>query len=211
MGPPGLPSSGSARSSFQSSFFYTLRSYKNRTREDLLSDPLAATLQSCYSSDAALSVLQEQAQTSLKGWLGSTVDVLYYLSSGFDGVQVGFGLSPAKVIFVSIGVLFSVTQAIHSSQDALIDIFKRMEYLFKELKFYEFPPTKPAKDMAEKIMLAVFSIITTVTEEIKQGRTRNHIKKLPGRNDLEDAFQRLATLTRDMGALKLSRREPVHT
>ncbi|KAH9958757.1 hypothetical protein BC827DRAFT_1156674 [Russula dissimulans] len=168
-----------AVSAFQSSFSYALRSYKKRTREDLLLHPLAARLQSCDSPRAALSVLHEQAQAfdqspsgeeRLTEWLGSTVNVLYSLSSSL-GEGVGLVLSPAKVIFVGIGVLFSVTQAVHSGQDVLISIFKRMENLFQRLEVYEVPPTISAKDTTEKIMLAVFSIITTVTEEIKQGRT----------------------------------------
>jgi len=46
-----------------------------------------------------------------------------------------------------------------------------MGHLFKRLEVYEFPQTNSAKGIAEKIMLAAFSIITTVTEELKQGPT----------------------------------------
>jgi hypothetical protein len=94
MSPPFPPAM--AASAFQSSFSYALRSYKKRTREDLLLHPLAARLQSCNSPGDALSVLQEQAQAfdqspsgeeRLTEWLGSTVNVLCSLSSSLgDGV-----------------------------------------------------------------------------------------------------------------------------
>jgi len=176
MAPPNPPVT--AGSSFRSSFNHALRLYTKRTREDLLLHPLAARLQSCESARDAFSVLQEEAEAvnhlpsgeeRLTERLGSTVNVLYSLSSSLEGV--GLVLSPAKVIFVGIGVLISKIRAIHSDQDALMDIFERMEQLFQRLEVYEVPQTNSAKDITEKIMLAVLSIITTVTEEIKQGRT----------------------------------------
>jgi len=94
-----------------------------------------------------------------------------------------------------------------------------MEQLFKRLEVYEVPSTNPAKDITERIMLAVFSIITTVTEDIKQGRTsklvlidkldfyspssEKYIKKLTGRGGVEDALQRLDKLTQE--EVKLAR------
>jgi hypothetical protein len=121
-------------SKFQSTFRNALQAYNRRTREDLLLHPLATRLRSCDSSDAILSVLQEQAQAidpswngdeKLAMWLGQSVDVLYALSSS---LEEGVGLviigvrsfwmcllrfafqvsSPAKVIFVGISILLSV-------------------------------------------------------------------------------------------------------
>ena len=132
MSPPIPPLA--AASGFQSSFSGALRSYKKRTREDLLLHPLAAKLQSCNSPRAALSVLQEQSpsgEESLTEWLGSTIHVLYSLSSSLgEGVglvnilyilfsqsfifHLSQVLSPAKVIFVGIGVLFSVSPFLES-------------------------------------------------------------------------------------------------
>jgi len=124
-----------APSNFQLTFSDALRTYKRRTREDLLLHPLAARLQMCNSPRAALSVLQDQAkpfghsQSSEEGltrWLGPTVNVLYSLSISVEEdiglVSIGVWLSerarpyvfvsqvlsPAKVIFVGTGVLLSV-------------------------------------------------------------------------------------------------------
>jgi hypothetical protein len=80
-------------SKFQSTFINALQAYNRRTREDLLFHPLATRLRSCNSSDAILSVLQEQAQAidpswngdeKLAMWLGQSVDVLYALSSSLE-------------------------------------------------------------------------------------------------------------------------------
>ena len=142
-------------------------------------------------------------------------------------------LSPANVIFVAIGVLLSVrifldlhalsvvtlklfqlAQSVSANLDALINIFTRIQHLFRRLETYtEVPPTKSIKEMNEKVMLAVLSIFTLVTEEIKQGRasewiqprhivltfaqllSEKYFKKLVGRADIEDKLQRLDELT----------------
>lgn len=99
-------------------------------------------------------------------------------------------LSPAKVIFVGIGVLLSVgsslshvrrqlsnlvsqaVQAVGASEDALVDIFESMERFFQRLEAYiEVLSTTSMKDMNEQIMLVVLSILATLTEEIRTGRT----------------------------------------
>ena len=120
-------------SKFQSTFGNALCAYKKRTGQDLLLHPLAATLQPCYSPDAILSVLQEQAlavdrfcsgDEKLSTLFGPTIGVLYFLSSnvGDVGLVIIGGCSfrmfplpfvlqvasPAKVIFVGISVLLSV-------------------------------------------------------------------------------------------------------
>jgi len=68
--------------------------YKNLTREELLSNPLASRLKNC-NSPATVLVLKEQARalgqprnsdessTQLR-WLESTVNVLYHLSQGIE-------------------------------------------------------------------------------------------------------------------------------
>lgn len=141
-------------SSFQSTFTHALRAYKKRTREDLILHPLAARLQSCDSPNAILAVLQEQARAvdqswstdeKLAMWLDPIVNVLYSLSSSLgEGVglviigacstrmyaltSVFQVLSPAKVIFVGIGVILSVCTFLDSCAQAfsLLKSFRKL-------------------------------------------------------------------------------------
>ena len=94
----------------------------------------------------------------------------------------------------------------------LIDLFGRMESFFMRLeKYIHFRPTAAMVDIIVKIMVEVISILGIVTKEIRQGhtsmtfliditpkvdlRTEKFLKKLAGRKDVEDAFQRLDKLT----------------
>ena len=100
---------------------------------------------------------------------------------------------------------------VRTSQVALIDLFGRMESFFKRLeKYIQFRPTAAMLDIVVKIMVEVISILGIVTKEIRQGNTsmsclfyvyseadlhiEKFLKKLSGRNDVEDAFQRLDKL-----------------
>ena len=83
-------SSSSSSSSFQSVLNAALEEYEKKTKTKLLAHPLAAQLQSCDSSAAILSVLQNIIQQfdrrrssdeRLSNWLGPTVNVLYAFSS----------------------------------------------------------------------------------------------------------------------------------
>ena len=210
--PPVIPPS-----SFQSTFGLALHAYKKRTRGDLVLHPLAARLQSCDSPDDILAVLQEHARAidqswntdeKLALWLDPIVNVLYALSSSL-GESVGLVIiracsismraltsmfqipSPAKVIFVGIGVILSVctfldsraqailtpkifqeAHATRAYRDGLINVFRRMATFFRRLLTYtEVPPPQSSKNSNEEIMLTVLSIITSVTEEVIEGRT----------------------------------------
>jgi hypothetical protein len=46
-----------------------------------------------------------------------------------------------------------------------------------------------------KIMVEFISILGIVTKEIRQSQTKKFLKKLTGRKDVEDAFQRLDKFT----------------
>jgi hypothetical protein len=87
-----------------------------------------------------------------------------------------------------------------------------MESFFMRLeKYIHFRPTAAMTDIIVKIMAEVISILGVVTKEIRQGRTstsflidvtskvdlraEKFLKKLAGRKDVEDAFQRLEKLT----------------
>jgi hypothetical protein len=83
-------SSGSSSSNFQSVPSASLDAYEKKTKSKLLTHPLAARLQSCDSSTAILSILQDLIQQfdhrrrsdeRLTNWLNPTVNVLYAFSS----------------------------------------------------------------------------------------------------------------------------------
>jgi hypothetical protein len=103
---------------------------------------------------------------------------------------------------------------VRASQDALVDLFGRMEYFFKRLEAYiEVQPTAAMTDIIVKIMVEVLSILGIVTKEIGQGRmsisfpvitsakidlhAEKYLKKLIGRKDIEDALRRLDQLTQE--------------
>ena len=101
--------------------------------------------------------------------------------------------SPAKVIFASAGVLLQVgilayislslsfeliwkirqaVKDVGAAQEALIDIFERIENFFKQLETYtEVRPSAAMTDIIVKIMAEVLNILGLATKEIKQGRT----------------------------------------
>ena len=61
---------------------------------------------------------------------------------------------------------------VSTAQEALIDIFERVENFFKRLEIYtEVPPTAAMTDIIAKIMVEVLNILAISTKEIKQGRT----------------------------------------
>ena len=99
------------------------------------------------------------------------------------------------MIFAGAGVLLSVaiildftrsdcsdtelTQAakdVSASQDAIVDIFGRIETFFRRLETYtEVPTTEGMKDIIIKIMVEVLGIFAIVTKEMKQGRASESI------------------------------------
>ncbi|KAH9046682.1 hypothetical protein EDB84DRAFT_1673970, partial [Lactarius hengduanensis] len=191
---------------FQSIFHASLKAYEKQTKKDLLAHPLAARLHSCDSPADILAVLQDQVQEfeqsrsvddRLTKWLDPTVNVLYAFSATL-GEGVGLVFSPAKVIFAGAGVLLLAAKDVRESQDALIDVFERVENFFKRLETYtEVPPTAAMTDMIMKIMVEVLGILAISTKEIKQGRTKKYLKKLAGRTELDDALKRLDKLTQE--------------
>ncbi|KAH9070650.1 hypothetical protein EDB83DRAFT_2550827, partial [Lactarius deliciosus] len=217
------PSTASSSSNFQAIFYTSMKEYEKKTKKELLTHPLMAQLQTCNSPTDILAVLHTQVQQfeqstsgddKLTKWLNPTVNVLYAFSSAL-GEGVGLVFSPAKVIFAGAGVLLLVaisldhscsgcpntepTQAakdVVASQDALVDIFERIENFFRRLETYtEVPTTDAMRDVITKIMVEVLGIFGIVTKEMKQGRAKKYLKKLIGRKDVEDALSRLDRLT----------------
>ena len=61
---------------------------------------------------------------------------------------------------------------VRTSQDALIEIFERMENFFQCLEIYtEVSPTPEMIEILVKIMVEVLSILGIATKEVRQGRT----------------------------------------
>jgi hypothetical protein len=90
------------------------------------------------------------------------------------------------VIFAGVGVLLAVrillntcrllvitscqaAKDVGTSQDAIVDLFERIENLFRRLETYtEVPPTHAMMDLIVKIMVEVLGILAIATKEIKQ-------------------------------------------
>ncbi|KAH9059054.1 hypothetical protein EDB87DRAFT_1832309 [Lactarius vividus] len=198
------PSTAPPSSNLQAIFNASIKEYQKKTKKDLLLHPLMGQLQTCNSPADILAVLRAQVQQfeentsgddKLTKWLTPTVDVLYAFSAVL-GEGVGLVFSPAKVIFAGAGVLLLAAKDVAASQDALVDIFERIEGFFRRLEKYSAVPTTEAmKDTIVKIMVEVLGIFGIVTKEMKQGRTKRYVKKLIGRRDVEDALLRLDRLT----------------
>ena len=61
---------------------------------------------------------------------------------------------------------------VNAAQEALIDIFERIENFFKLLETYtEVKPSEAMTNIIVKIMVEVLNILGIATKEIKQGRT----------------------------------------
>jgi hypothetical protein len=104
---------------------------------------------------------------------------------------------------------------VNAAQEALIDIFERIENFFKRLETYtEVPPTAAMTDIIVKIMVEVLNVFAIATKEIQQGRTsklpirllcigstdcrsERYLRKLLGKTEIEDALKRLDKLTQD--------------
>ncbi|KAH9165572.1 hypothetical protein EDB89DRAFT_2233302 [Lactarius sanguifluus] len=200
------PSTSTSSSNFQSIFNAALKAYEKKTKNDLLADPLAAQLQFCNSPVDILLVLQDKvkefdqsrsADEKLSRWLNPTIDVLYAFSA-ILGEGVGLVFSPAKVIFAGAGVLLLAAKDVETGQDALIDLFERIENFFKRLESYtSVRPTDVMTDMIVKIMVEVLNIFAIATKEMKQSRAKKYLKKLIGKKEMEDALRRLDKLTQE--------------
>jgi hypothetical protein len=63
-----------------------------------------------------------------------------------------------------------------ASQDALIDVFQRIEMFFRRLEIYtEVPLTMEMTDIVIQIMAEVLSILGIATKEIKKSRMSKYL------------------------------------
>ncbi|KAI0269005.1 hypothetical protein BGY98DRAFT_937978 [Russula aff. rugulosa BPL654] len=170
----------STKSNFQLIFDNALKAYKKRTKIDPLAHPLADRLKACESASSILTVLQQHVQelnrsqpNNLK-WLHPTVNVLHAFSKPL-GEVVGSVFSPAKVIFVGIGVLLSTAKAVRADQVALSEMFERIEAFFGRLEIYtEVAPNEGMVKTITAILVEVLNFIGIATKEMKQGRTSKY-------------------------------------
>ena len=91
----------SSSSNFQLIFNNALKAYEKRTKNDLLTHPLATELENCNSPSEILAVLHQQGlDRSLRDddrwtkWLDPTVNVLYVLSKALGE---GIGLVSFRI------------------------------------------------------------------------------------------------------------------
>ncbi|KAI9430064.1 hypothetical protein H4582DRAFT_2061502 [Lactarius indigo] len=169
-----VPSTATSSTNFPTIFAAALEEYKRQTKRDIASHPLATRLQSCDSPSDILSMLRAQFQTSDRyraanerwtKWLDPTVNVMCAFSATL-GNGVGLIFPPSNAIFVGIGVLLQAIKDVRASQDALVDLFGRLENFFKRLEQYiEVRPTAAMTDIIVKIMAEVLSILGIVTKE----------------------------------------------
>jgi hypothetical protein len=93
-----VPSTSTTSPNFDAIFSAALKTYKEQTKKDIDSHPLATELKSCDSSSAILAVLRTQVQIfdqsqsadkRLTKWLDPTVNVLFAFSAALgNGVGV---------------------------------------------------------------------------------------------------------------------------
>ena len=80
---------------------------------------------------------------------------------------------PASLIFVCLfdTQLLQAAQGISASRGALVDIFERIEDVFRRFETYvKLPPTTEMTDMIVKVLVEVLLILSLVTKVIKQGK-----------------------------------------
>ncbi|KAH9022682.1 hypothetical protein EDB85DRAFT_1895125 [Lactarius pseudohatsudake] len=201
------PSTASSSSNLQAIFNASIKEYQKKTKKDILLHPLMDQLQTCNSPADILAVLRTQVQqfeqstsgdNKLTRWLNPTVNVLYAFS-GALGEGVGLVFSPAKVIFAGAGVLLLAAKDVAASQDALEDIFERIESFFRRLEEYsEAPTTEAMKDIISEDNGRGAWDIWDCDEGDEAGANEDserYLKKLIGRRDVEDALVRLDRLT----------------
>ncbi|KAH9055790.1 ankyrin repeat-containing domain protein [Lactarius deliciosus] len=184
-------------------FEKALKEYKKKTGKDISTHPLAEEINGCSSIEAILTVLQgkanelNQSQSSderLTKWLTPTVNVLNALSTTL-GEGVGTVFPPTKIIFSAMSILLVAARGTAASRDVLIELFERIENFFERLQTHtEVPLTVQMTNVMGKVMAEVLSMLAVATKAMYQSRRKTFLKKLVGRNDIEDALLRLDKL-----------------
>ncbi|KAI9431824.1 hypothetical protein H4582DRAFT_2132697, partial [Lactarius indigo] len=191
-------------------FEKALKEYKKKTGKELSTHPLAEEIRGCGSIEAILTVLQgkanelNQSQSSderLTKWLTPTVNVLDALSSTL-GEGVGTVFPPTKIIFSAMSILLIAAKGTAASRDVLVELFERIENFFVRLQTHtEVPPAVQMTNVMGKVMAEVLSMLAVATKVMYQSRKKTFLKRLVGRNDIEDALVKLDKL--EQGELRM--------
>ncbi|KAI9434642.1 hypothetical protein H4582DRAFT_2130978, partial [Lactarius indigo] len=191
-------------------FEKALKEYKKKTGKEISTHPLAEEINGCSSTEAILTVLQgkanelNQSQTSderLTKWLTPTVNVLDALSSTL-GEGVGTVFPPTKIIFSAMSILLVAAKGTAASRDVLIELFERIESFFVRLQTHtEVAPAAQMTNVMGKVMAEVLSMLAVATKVMYQSRKKTFLKRLVGRNDIEDALVKLDKL--EQGELRM--------
>jgi len=111
-----------------------------------------------------------------------------------------------------------VAKDVEASQDVVVNLFVRIESFFRRLDSYtEVRPTAAMTDIIVKIMVEILSILAIATKDIKEKRAsrlipgvwlvltypclEKYLKKLQGKNEIEDSLKRLDRLTQEEARL----------
>jgi hypothetical protein len=96
-------------------------------------------------------------------------------------VSIPLDLS-SRAIVTSVS---QAAQAVGASRDVLVDLFERMENIFRRLETYtSVPPTAGMTDAIMKVLVEVLRILAIATKEIKQSR----LSKLILYSEMDQAF-----------------------
>ena len=83
-------------------------------------------------------------------------------------VSISIDLSRAQLLRRLIS---QATQGIRAGRGVLLDLFERIENIFRRLETYiDVPPTPGMMDVIVKVMVEVLCILGIATKEIKQNR-----------------------------------------
>jgi hypothetical protein len=87
---------------------------------------------------------------------------------------------------------------VERSQDALADLFGRIENFFRRLECYTtVRPTDAMTNVIVKIMVEVLNIFAIATKEMKQSRASTLLSAICGKKEMENALERLDKLTQE--------------
>ena len=107
--------------------------------------------------------------TDVPGILARISHLLGYRGTPFGEASPITVDSSVEVILTNR--LSQAAKDVEASQDALIDLFERIENFFKRLESYtSVPPTDAMTDIIVKIMIEVLNIFAIATKEMRQGR-----------------------------------------
>jgi cell division protein FtsI/penicillin-binding protein 2 len=117
---------------------------------------------------------------------------------------------------------FQVVRDVVASRDKLIHLFERIDFFLQRLNIYtEIPLTNDLTELLGKIMAELLSILAISTREIADRKmselihslspfladhgSETFLKRLVGKTGIEDALERLDTLTKEESLMAVTR------